>query len=125
TSASRTIRVINGEAPFTGFPQIVPGTIQAEDFDGGGEGVAYHDTDTSNNGGQYRNTGVDIESTSDPGGGYNVGWTAAGEWLKYSINATVDGIYTLQARVASSGDGGTFHFEFDGVNQTGAMTNSN
>src|SRR5207245_7423153 len=63
TSAARTIRVINGEASFTGFPQAVPGTIQAEDFDGGGEGVAYHDTDTSNNGGQYRSTAVDIEST--------------------------------------------------------------
>ena len=124
TSASRTIRVIVGEASFTGFPQTVPGTIQAEDFDGGGEGVAYHDTDTSNNGGQYRNTAVDIEGTGDTGGGYNVGWSAGGEWLSYTINATVDGTYTLQARVASSGNGGTFHIEFDGVNKTGAMINS-
>src|SRR5207244_6080220 len=50
---------------------------------------------------------------------------AAGEWLNFLLNATVDGIYTLQARVASSGDGGTFHLEFDGANKTGAMTNSN
>jgi hypothetical protein len=67
---------------------------------------------------------VDIENTSDTGGGYNVGWTAGGEWLKYSINAAVDGLYNLQVRVASSGDGGTFHIEFDGVNKTGAMVNS-
>src|SRR5262249_4355298 len=125
TSASRTMRVINGEASFTGVPQSVPGIIQAEDFDGGGEGVAFHDTDASNNGGQYRSTAVDIQTTSDYGGGYNVGWTAGGEWLKYSINAEVDGLYTLGARVASSGDGGTFPIEFDGINATGPMTNSN
>src|SRR5262249_6816430 len=80
-AAARNIRAINGEASFTGVPQPVPGIIQAEDFDGGGEGVAYHDTDAVNNGGQYRNTSVDIENASDTGGGYDVGWTAGGEWL--------------------------------------------
>jgi cytochrome c len=124
TSASRTIRIISGETSFTGFPQVVPGTIQAENFDGGGEGVAYHDGDASNNGGQYRNTAVDLETTSDTGGGYDLGWTAGGEWVNYSINAAVDGLYILQTRVASSGNGGTFHFEIDGVNKTGPMTNS-
>src|SRR5262249_39041069 len=84
-SPSRTIKVISGEAPFTGLPQAVPGTIQAEDFDGGGEGTAYHDSDTSNNGNQYRATAVDIENCADAGGGYNVGWTAGGEWLNYTL----------------------------------------
>jgi PKD repeat protein len=123
-SPNRTIKVINGDAPFYGVPQVVPGTIQAEDFDGGGEGISYHDSDASNNGGQYRSTGVDIENCSDTGGGYNVGWTSGGEWLNYTINAAVDGLYTLQARTASSGNGGTFHIEIDGVNKTGSMTNS-
>lgn len=39
------------EEAFGGMPAIIPGTIQAEDFDGGGEGVGYSDTDTPNNGG--------------------------------------------------------------------------
>jgi len=124
TSASRTIRVINGEASFTGLPQSIPGIIQAEDFDGGGEGVGFRDTDASNNGGQYRATAVDVETAGDSPGAYNVGWTSAGEWLNYSVNVAADGLYTLQARVASSGDGGVFHIEFDGVNKTGPMTNS-
>src|SRR4029077_8560621 len=84
----------------------------------------YHDGDAANNGGQYRATAVDIENCSDTGGGYNVGWTAAGEWLSYTINAAVDGLYTLQVRTASSGNGGNFHVEIDGVNKTGTMTNS-
>jgi glucose/arabinose dehydrogenase/PKD repeat protein len=124
-STPRTIRVISGEAPFFGVPTTVPGIIQAEDFDGGGEGVAYHDSDAANNGGAYRATGVDIEATTDTGGGFDVGWTAAGEWIKYTIFAATDGAYTLSARVASSGDGGVFHLEFDGVDKTGPMTNSN
>ncbi len=123
-SSNRTITVIAGDAPFTGVAQMVPGTIQAEDFDGGGEGISYHDSDASNNGNQYRATGVDIENCSDAGGGYNVGWTSANEWLNYSINAAVDGLYTLQIRAASSGNGGNFHIEIDGVNKTGTMTNS-
>ncbi|MDB6068165.1 MAG: C-terminal target protein [Pedosphaera sp.] len=124
-SAPRTIKVINGETAFSGFPSTVPGIIQAEDFDNGGEGVAYHDNDAPNNGGKYRNTAVDIENVTDTGGGYDVGWTDAGEWLKYTFNATVDGLYTLQIRTASNGDGGVFHVEFDGVNRTGPITNLN
>lgn len=32
--------------PFGGKPWPIPGLIQAENFDEGPEGVAYHDTDT-------------------------------------------------------------------------------
>jgi hypothetical protein len=99
----------------------VPGTIQAEDFDAGGEGIAYHDTTTSNDGGEYRDTDVDIERTAD-GGGYNVGWMPAGEWLNYTISVPESRTYTLTARVAANGPGGTFHVEFDGVNRTGPLT---
>jgi cytochrome c len=123
-SAARTIRVITGEASFTGSPQSIPGIIQAEDFNGGGELVGYHDADASNVAGQYRVTDVDIESTRDIGGGYNVGWTSAGEWLNYTVNVVADGLYTLKARVASSGNAGAFHIEFDGVNKSGSMLNS-
>ena len=54
----------------------LPGTIQAENFDNGGEGVAYHDTTSGNAGGAFRSTDVDIEAAS--GGGYDVGWIDAG-----------------------------------------------
>ena len=60
----------------------LPGTIQAEDFDDGGEGVGYRDTTGDNKGGVYRTTNVDIEPTRDRGRRYDVSWTTAGEWLK-------------------------------------------
>ena len=105
-----------------GIITAVPGQIEAENYNLGGEGVAYHDLDASNNGGQYRNDGVDIEPTSDTGGGYDVGWVAAGEWMKYTVNVATTGTYTLGVRVASPVAGGTFHVESDGTNITGAMT---
>jgi endonuclease/exonuclease/phosphatase family metal-dependent hydrolase len=106
TAVSSTV----GPGPFSGSPAPVPGTIEAEHFDSGGEGVAYHDTTGGNTGGQYRNTDVDIESSSE--GGYDVGWIAAGEWLNYSVAVANPGTYTVQVRVASPG-GGAMHVGFN------------
>lgn len=108
--------------PFTGTPVALPGIIQTENFDNGGEGVAYHDADAGNNGGVYRSTDVDIAASGDTGGGYVVGWMAGGEWLKYSVNVGTAGTYTLEFRVASAGAGGTFHLEVNGVDKTGPLT---
>jgi probable HAF family extracellular repeat protein len=108
--------------PFTGSPIALPGTVQAEDFDNGGEGVAYHDTTAGNSGGRYRATDVDVQPTTDSGGGYNVGWMAPGEWLAYSVNVAAAATYRLDLRIAASGEGGRVHVEFNGVDKTGPIT---
>jgi hypothetical protein len=108
--------------PFGGTPWPVPGVVQAEDFDDGGPGVAYVDTTAGNSGGRYRSTDVDIATTSDAGGGYNVGFTAGGEWLQYTINVAASDTYTLDVRYANrGGSNAAFHVEIDGVNVTGSM----
>jgi hypothetical protein len=85
----------------------VPGRIQAEDYKIGGEGVGYHDLTAGNTGGAYKpNDNVDIETTSDVNGIYNVGWTDNGEWLAYDINVAQAGSYKITARLAS-GQAGT------------------
>jgi hypothetical protein len=99
----------------------IPGKIEAEDFDKGGQGVAYNDADAINSGGQYRTTeGVDIETCGE--GGYDVGWTNANEWMKYTVNVTTAGVYTIQARVASPNNGSQFYVELNGVNISGTIT---
>jgi hypothetical protein len=98
--------------------------IQAEDFDSGAEGSAYHDTDSANRGGNnYRpGTGVDINTISaDQSSTRSVGYTRAGEWLKYSVNVQTAGTYSIAVRMASVGAGGQFHVEVDGKNVTGTM----
>jgi hypothetical protein len=127
--------------PYGGAPQAVPGRIEAEDFDIGdpqdywyGNGTVFFDTTWRDNlGGAYPRfeetgsfDGVDIEATSDTGGGYNVGWIEAGEWLEYTVDVARSGLYKVDARVASVGAHGvpigTMHVEVDGVDETGAMT---
>jgi len=102
-------------------------TLQSEDFDSGGQNVAYFDVTPGNDFGAYRTAeDVDIFSpVSDAGGGYGVGNAWAGEWLKYTFNIPTAGTYTIEVRVASDGPGGTFHIEFNGVDRTGARTAPN
>ena len=123
TSSAVTVRVVPTppSTPYGGSPMTIPGLLEAENFDEGGESVAYHDTTAGNTGGKYRSTDVDIESTTDTGGGFDVGWVAATESLKYTVSATISANYTFQARVASPGGGGSFHVEIDGANATGAL----
>jgi PKD repeat protein len=84
--------------PYPG-PHALPTVIQAEDFDLGGEGVAYRDLEPANLGGAYRPAeGVDIERG---GSNYNVGWVRAGESLAYSVDAPLAGSYTLALRAAN------------------------
>src|SRR5690606_4750628 len=83
---------------------------------------AYYDTGGGNDGDQYRDTDVDIERTTDTGGGYNVGWMARTEWLKYSVDVQSAGTYRLDLRVAANGTGGRLHVEFDGVDKTGPLS---
>jgi endonuclease/exonuclease/phosphatase family metal-dependent hydrolase len=112
----------SSSGPFGGTAWAVPGTVEAEDFDLGSNGTGYADHSSGNTGGKYRFTDVDIESSGDTGGGYNVGWVGAGEWLNYTVNVASPGTYTLMARVASPGAGGSFYVEFNGVDKTGTLT---
>src|SRR5258707_8512466 len=87
-------------------------------------GYAYSDVDAVNSGGAYRaSEQVDMEACTDTGGGFNVGWTAAGEWLKYTVSVTA-GTYSLNFRVASSnGVTNAFHVENEsGTNLTGSLS---
>jgi beta-glucanase (GH16 family) len=48
------------------------------------------------------NVNVDIQTTTDSGGGCNVGWIVQGEWLAFSgFNVPTTGNYTIRLRVAS------------------------
>ena len=112
-----------GGIPFRGTPPNLPAElVQFEDFDGGGSGIAYNDVSAGNTGGVYRTTDVDIQATTDAGGGYNIGWVSAGEWLNYTVNVATAGTYDVDVRLASTAAGGTFHIEVDGVDKTGRLT---
>jgi beta-xylosidase len=125
TSESKvSVTVTVPKGPFGGTAHNIPGIIQAEAYDEGGEGVSYHEANTNGNegGAPFRNDEVDIETTKDESGVLNIGYILKGEWLEYTVNVTSAGKYDLRFRVAADGTGRTFHLEMDGVNITGAVS---
>jgi len=117
---------LEGEEPpppvqtaYENTPQTIPGRIEVERFDDGGEGVAYHETTPEKEGGNmtYRaDTGVEMtESTT---GTYQIGWTAAGEWLEYTVNVTAPGTYDLTVYHTSPAAGGQLMVSLDGTELT-------
>jgi hypothetical protein len=121
-----------GGTPWDNAIQQIPGKLECEFYDLGGEGVAYHDTDSVNNGsgklnpanGTYlhefrMNEGVDISYTKSKdidNSPYNMvepemdqlytGWSEPGEWINYTINVNTTGTYAIDLMYTASGDGG-------------------
>ncbi|MDN5217315.1 DUF5010 C-terminal domain-containing protein [Fulvivirgaceae bacterium BMA12] len=116
-----TVTAPANQTPYGGTAWSLPGVVEAENYDNGGQGVAYNDTDAANNGGQYRTDGVDIQTTGDTEGTYNVGWMAASEWLEYTVNVTVAQDYDFFPRVASPVGTGKLKILVDGIDQTGEL----
>jgi hypothetical protein len=129
--------------------QIIPGKLQCEYYDLGGEGISYHDSDSINSGsgnlnpadGTYLNEfrileAVDISYTKfrEPAidnSPYNfvepekdqlyVGWTSQGEWTKYTINVEADGTYRL-GLMYTSNQNGKISFSVNDVDITGPIS---
>lgn len=101
---------LNG--PYSGAPLTLPGRVEAEHYDNGPHGVAYHDSTPGNAGGTHRQTDGDIQGSS--AGGFNLGWIEAGEWANYGVSVGAAGSYTVQLRVASPSGGGELRLGFNG-----------
>ena len=106
------------------------------DYNLGRSGFAYLDSDSANfhgntnvftnwnQGWSYRNDGVDIEVCADveASNGFNVGWTAKGEWMEYTVVVDSTAAYTLTIRSASGSSGSKLHAEIDGQAITPLIT---
>ena len=126
--------------------QTIPGKIQCEFYDEGGQGIAYNDSDATNNGsgklnpndGTYYNTfrmneGVDISYTkannvdNNP---YNVveplmnqlyvGWTRPGEWINYTVQIAEAGTYRVSLMYTANADG-KIALSLDGKDLSGKL----
>lgn len=104
------------QQPYGGLAHALPGRIEAEDYDAGGGGVGYFNTTNVNSGSVYRSDEIGIQATTDAGGGYNVGWINAGEWLEYTVNIPdPSAIYSIALRAASANSGGQVRLRLDGT----------
>lgn len=107
--------LIKAQTPYGGVPWVLPGTIQNEDYDLGGQNVGYYDSDASNTGGQYRTRDrVDIFTCDDTGGGYCIGKLRKGEWQRYTV-IMENGTYGMNLRYASLLGSGSVKVYLDDV----------
>ncbi|MBN2262747.1 MAG: endo-1,4-beta-xylanase [Prolixibacteraceae bacterium] len=106
--------------PYGSEPIAIPGTIQAELFDKGLEGVAYYDNNSENEGNaEFRtDTGVDIVNGN---GGRVVGYTAVGEWMLYTVTVETEQVYYWTADVSSGTTGGAFSIYMGDTDITGKI----
>jgi hypothetical protein len=108
--------------PYRGEPVSVgwTTTVEAEEYDNGQEGLAYHDTTAdTGDGGQFRSSAKKNDDAVDtfavPGG--RAVRMVAGEWMDYTIDVRAGAMYDVRANVISQG-GGTYRVEFDGIRTT-------
>jgi Carbohydrate binding module (family 6) len=132
--------------PYKNQMQQIPGKIECEFYDEGGEGIAYHDADSINNGsgklnppnGTFLNEfrmkeGVDISYTKTHNiddNPYNkvlrsmdklyVGWTVPGEWINYTVNVNEPATYKIGVLYTANGDG-LISMDSDGKDATGPL----
>ncbi|MDA7501768.1 glycosyl hydrolase [Chitinophagales bacterium] len=119
-SLSNIVTVQVGEqVSFLGTPPIIPGTIEAGEYDlfqgGTGQGISYNDVNAENNG-DYRESEY-VDASLDASEGAIVGWIAAGEWMEYTVFVEDAGNYNLDFRYACGNEngGGPFQIESDGI----------
>ena len=145
-SCSPVYKTLNAGKPFQNKIHTIPGRVECEFYNEGGEGVAYHDSDSINNGsgklnpvnGTYLNEfrmkeGVDISYTKPHGiddnpynrvprdmGQLYVGWTKPGEWINYTVRVTQTSVYKIGLMYTANGDG-AISLGLDGKVLTGQL----
>jgi hypothetical protein len=97
------------QGPFSEIIEI-PGMLQVEDYDVGGQRQSYYDEDSQNQGEAYREDAVDVVAIKD---GYAVGYTVTGEWLEYTVNVKAAGTYQIRANVSSGLENSSFRLFLD------------
>lgn len=146
-SCASVYNINSAGKPWQGTPQQIPGKIECEYYNQGGQGIAYNDSDAVNNGsgrlnpanGTYlnefrMNEGVDISYTKSgaiDNNPYNkvprdlgklyVGWTKPGEWINYTVQVNKSGKYTVSVLYTSNGDG-AISLDIDGKDVSGPLT---
>lgn len=101
--------------PYNNVMPTVPGTIQAEDYNQGGKGIAYWDNSNGNGPNEYRRSeDVDI-ARYRPAAIYYVTDLALGEYINYTFEVLEDDIFTIDFTIATPQSGQTqkFYLDFD------------
>ena len=106
--------------PYSGSIIEASGIIEAEDFDLGGQQVAYNTSDSVNILGYYRpDEGVEIDSVGDSN--YAILITRQGEWMEYSFIVDTASLFEVVMDVSILEEGKTIRAKFNGAIHTASL----
>ena len=124
-SGTQHASTVTGAAPagYSVDTGVLPGTIFAQDYNDGGQGVGYSISAAVAGGTAYRPDGTNLVSTTDTsyGGGLNLTGLSTGDQLNYTVDVLTGGTYDLSARVSSTTGTGRFQVLVDGVPAGGVI----
>ena len=107
--------------PYNDVAAKIPGRIEAENYDVGRSGKAHYDNDGDNQGKAYREEAVDIvgfecsdEDNTKDCKGYALGYTAEGEWMRYTVNVAKTGAYEVRVNMATPSENAGVKLYIDG-----------
>ncbi|MFO7669714.1 MAG: glycosyl hydrolase [Bacteroidales bacterium] len=121
------ISVRKPQGPFLGTPYAIPGKIECEDYDFGGEGVSFHELTPGNKFlvTYHGDDPVDVGPCGDEGGGFNIGDFQDGEWVNYTVNVAATGLYDIEFRYGTAMNGSSLSLSVDGDPFTGTVPTPN
>ena len=106
------VKKLEVRKPFDGQAKAIPGAVQAEEFDEGGEGVGFHRGKPATiTAPSSRN--ADIQANTDAEGELELVALEAGDWFEYLLNISSAGQYDLSTRLKTPIASG-FHLSLDG-----------
>jgi hypothetical protein len=121
--------------PYNGTPIVIPGTIQAEQYDiapGAANDVTFHyngkiaqtphrTSPDSIGVAKFGNGHVSTTGQPEAPEQVYVGWTQPGEWLKYTVQIAQPGTYIFGGKLAAGNKGAKISATFTPVITTGAI----
>ncbi|MCR5570412.1 MAG: endo-1,4-beta-xylanase [Paludibacteraceae bacterium] len=111
---SATVKVVEPNKPYGGTAAVIPGKIEAENYDEGASGMAYYDKSAGNScdntTNYYRKDDVDLKKIDD---GAAVGSFEADEWLSYTVDVKESGEYDVTLRLGEGNSSGSLLVSFD------------
>ena len=113
-NATSSINVVEPNKPYQGKAAVIPGKIEAENYDEGASGMAYYDQSEGNKcddfTNYYRKDDVDLKEID---GGVAVGSFQGDEWMAYTVDVQKAGEYKVTMRLGEGNDSGSLSVEFD------------
>ena len=114
-----------GTGAYNGVQTPIPGRLEIEHYDLGGQDVAFNDVTAANEAGGTLRPGDAVDIGSDGNGGWLLGYVAQGEWLKFTVDVAETGRYRVRVRTASQQANGAFTLTFSGNAASASVTTPN